>query len=57
MLTESDIKKGQVTYIAPLQPSALASFRTWGIQRELIVQDLPRRKNTICFAFAKLRHR
>lgn len=56
MLTERDMKKGQVTYIAPLQPSALASFRTWGIQRELIVQDLPRRKNTICFAFAKLRH-
>ena len=23
-------KKGQATYIAPLQPSTLASFRTWG---------------------------
>lgn len=26
------------------QPPALASFRTWGIQRELVVRDLPRRK-------------
>ena len=23
-------KKGQVTYIAPLQPPTLASFRIWG---------------------------
>ncbi len=30
-------KKGQVTYIAPLQPPTLAPFRTWGIQQELVV--------------------
>ena len=30
-------KKGQVTYIAPLQPTTLASVKTWGIHQELIV--------------------
>ena len=30
-------KKGQVNYIAPLQPITLASVKTWGIQRELAV--------------------
>jgi len=25
------MKKGQATYIAPLQPSTLATFRSWGI--------------------------
>lgn len=26
------------------QPSTLASFRTWGIRQELVVQDLPNTK-------------
>lgn len=30
-------KKGQVTYIAPLQPTTLASVKTWGIHQELVV--------------------
>ncbi len=30
-------KNWQVTYIAPLQPHALATFLSWGIQRELAV--------------------
>ncbi|EKB50753.1 hypothetical protein B879_00733 [Cecembia lonarensis LW9] len=30
-----DVKK--VSGIAPLQPPTLASFRTWGIQQELVV--------------------
>ncbi len=30
-------KRGQVTYITPLRPPALASFRTWVIKRELVV--------------------
>ena len=37
-------KVGQATRIAPLRPPTLASFRTWGVQRELVVQDLPRTK-------------
>jgi len=35
---------GQATCIAPLQPFTLAAFQPWGIQRELVVQDLSRRK-------------
>ena len=35
---------GQATCIAPLQPLALATFPSWGIKRELVVQDLPQRK-------------
>ena len=31
---------GQAIPIAPLQPSALAPFPSWGIQRELVVGDL-----------------
>jgi len=38
------IKKRQVTYIAPLQPSTLAVFLLWGIRQELVVQDLPVQK-------------
>ena len=30
-------KKTEVTYIAPLQPPALATFLSWGIQQELAV--------------------
>ncbi len=30
-------KKGQAYYIAPLQPDTLASVKTWGILRELVV--------------------
>jgi hypothetical protein len=30
-------KNWQVTYIAPLQPPALATFLSWGIQQELAV--------------------
>ena len=30
-------KKGQAIYIAPLQPTALASVKTWGIHGELAV--------------------
>jgi len=37
---------GQATRIAPLQPFTLAAFRPWGIQRELVVRDLPRRKDS-----------
>ena len=43
-------KKGQAILIAPLQPPALASFRTWGIQRELAVRDLPRAKVPLFFS-------
>ena len=32
---------GQADCIAPLQPSTLAMFPSWGIPRELAVQDLP----------------
>lgn len=34
-------KKGQATFIAPLRPNTLAVFPPWGIQRELVVKDLP----------------
>jgi len=34
-------KKGQATYITPLQPNTFAAFPPWRIQRELVVQDLP----------------
>lgn len=34
-------KEGQATHIALLQPHTLATFPSWGIQRELVVQDLP----------------
>jgi hypothetical protein len=34
-------KKWQAEYIAPLQPPTLATFRSWGIQQELVVYDLP----------------
>jgi hypothetical protein len=30
-------KKGQAYYIAPLQPDTLASVKTWGIFKELVV--------------------
>ncbi len=30
-------KNWQVTHIAPLQPPALATFLSWGIQQELAV--------------------
>jgi len=46
-------KEGQATYIAPLQPSALATFLSWWIRRELVVQDLPRRKSSDFFLFEK----
>ncbi len=34
-------KKGQAIYIAPLQPTALASVKTWGIQgeRQMCIRD------------------
>jgi hypothetical protein len=41
------IKKGQATSIAPLQPLTLAPFPAWGIQQELVVEDLPAAKLTI----------
>ena len=31
VFSSEGIKKGQATYIAPLQPSTLATFRSWGI--------------------------
>jgi len=34
---QQENKKGQVIYIAPLQPPTLAPVRAWGIQRELVV--------------------
>jgi len=48
-------KEGQATYIAPLQPLTLATFPSWGIQRELVVQDLPRAK-VIDFPFLTSNH-
>ena len=39
--TELKRRGGQAIPIAPLQPSALATFPSWGIQRELVVRDLP----------------
>lgn len=41
---KEEIKKGQATSIAPLQPSTLAPFPAWGIQQELVVKDLPAAK-------------
>ena len=38
--TELKRRGGQAIPIAPLQPSALAPFPSWGIQRELVVGDL-----------------
>ena len=38
--TELKRRGGQAIPIAPLQPSALATFPSWGIQRELVVRDL-----------------
>ena len=32
---------GQATCIAPLRPTAFATFLSWRIRRELAVQDLP----------------
>tara|TARA_B110000238_G_C15934754_1_gene356332 strand:- start:212 stop:421 length:210 start_codon:yes stop_codon:yes gene_type:complete len=34
-------KKGQATYITPLRLFALAALPPWGIQQELVVQNLP----------------
>ena len=34
-------KKREAICIAPLQPRTLASVKTWGIRRELVVQDFP----------------
>ena len=39
--TELKRRGGQAIPIAPPQPSALATFPSWGIQRELVVRDLP----------------
>jgi hypothetical protein len=39
------MKKGQAILVAPLQPHTLAAFRPWGILRELVARDLPRRKD------------
>jgi hypothetical protein len=39
--TELKRRGGQAVLIASLQPSALATFPSWGIQRELVVRDLP----------------
>ena len=50
----SQKKVGQATCIAPLQPLTLATFPSWGIQRELVVQDLPQRKNSKLIRFSKL---
>ncbi|KGN79187.1 hypothetical protein HW49_07425 [Porphyromonadaceae bacterium COT-184 OH4590] len=42
-------KKGQAYHIAPLQPSTLAAVKPWGIQRELVVWDLPECKGNTFF--------
>jgi hypothetical protein len=39
--TELKRRGGQAILIASLQPSALATFPSWGIKRELTVRDLP----------------
>ena len=41
-------EEGQATRSAPLQPPTLAAFRPWGIQWELVVQDLPQGVNVAC---------
>ena len=46
--TELKRRGGQAIPIAPLQPSALATFPSWGIQRELVVRDL----SVFCFFIA-----
>ncbi len=37
ILLKEKKKNRQVTHIAPLQPPALATFLSWGIQQELAV--------------------
>jgi len=32
-----ELKNGQATHIAPLQPPTLAMFPSWGIEQELVV--------------------
>lgn len=44
-------KRGQATYIAPLQPPTLASFQTWGSSEGAGRIRLARHKSTTFFSY------
>ncbi len=48
-------KKRRVSYLyRTAQLPTLATFLSWGIKKELVVQDLPRRKDSIFLMIDKL---
>lgn len=48
------VKNGQATFIAPLQPSTLASFPPWGSSKGADRKRLARHKSSNSYQFTKL---